>query len=256
MPGRGGRRLFTIILICLVILVSATLVAFSPLALELWKNSPANWNWLSEVGQTYGAASALLAMFALVGVAVSLVLQAREAKSAREQTLRSLHGELMRMAMEDPLYRACWGAFFTSDDPDAQRAHMYVNQIINNWLTMWELRGITEAHLRSVASIVLAGPYGRKYWDEVRRLRMKSASGRRERRFYKILDEEYERIRNIPPRPLPPAPATRERPAAPPYRLRGLRRFGAGMLAAFAAALAFLAYRRARRQEGRPGRGR
>ena len=252
MPGRGGRRLFTIILICLVILMSATLVAFSPLALELWKNSPANWNWLSEVGQTYGAASALLAMFALVGVAVSLVLQAREAKSAREQTLRSLHGELMRMAMEDPLYRACWGAFFTSDDPDAQRAHMYVNQIVNHWLTMWELRSITEPHLREVAQTVLAGPYGQKYWSEVRELRMTSASTRRERRFYRIPDEEYERARRSAPSQSPPQPPkASERPGGTSISA-GL----GGVLAVLAAAIAYLTLRRLRPPERRPDRAR
>jgi len=35
---------------------------------------------------------------------------------------------------------------------------MYVNMIANHWLMMWELHSITEAHLRSITGVVLAGP--------------------------------------------------------------------------------------------------
>ncbi|MFJ2033769.1 DUF6082 family protein [Streptosporangium sp. NPDC087985] len=79
-----------------------------------------------------------------------------------------LHADLMRMAMEDPLYRACWGTFFTSENANEQRAHMYVNMIINHRLMMWELRSITEAHLWAISSIVLSGPVGWRFWTDAR----------------------------------------------------------------------------------------
>jgi Family of unknown function (DUF6082) len=157
-------------------------------------SSTIDWDRLSAIGQTYGAASALLAGLALTGVAASLFFQAREAKATREQALRALHGDLMRMAMEDPLYRACWGDFFSSTNEDAQRAHMYVNMIINHWLLMWELNAITEQHLRAIASVVLSGEIGHRFWSDGRELRMASAGTKRERRFNRVLDEEYTKI--------------------------------------------------------------
>jgi Family of unknown function (DUF6082) len=208
----GRRRIFINVLILVVILMSSGLVALSPLALTyLNVNKSADWDQLSAIGQTYGVASALLAGLALTGVAASLFFQAREAKATREQALRALHGDLMQMAMEDPLYRACWGDFFSSEDEDAQRAHMYVNMIINHWLLMWELNAITEQHLRAIASVVLSGEIGHRFWSDGRELRMASVGTKRERRFNQILDEEY--AKNSEPAASADAGAVTPRPA-------------------------------------------
>jgi hypothetical protein len=57
----GRHRIFVNILIILVILISSGLVALSPLALTyLNVRKSADWGQLSAIGQTYGAASALL----------------------------------------------------------------------------------------------------------------------------------------------------------------------------------------------------
>lgn len=195
------RRALLNILILFVILVSSGLVALSPLVLGyLNVQKSTDWDQLSDIGQTYGAASALLAGFALLGIAASLILQAKEAKATREQALRALHSDLISMAMEDPLYRACWGQFFSSDDEDAQRAHMYVNMIVSHWLLMWELNAITEEHLRAIASVVLSGRIGHTFWSDGRELRVTSAGTKHERRFNQILDEEYHKA------PVPSAP--------------------------------------------------
>jgi hypothetical protein len=71
----------------LLIVLAVGLVAVSPLALDIFGNSPA-WTQRSEIGQTYGAAAALLSVLALVGISISLILQAREAKIAREYASR------------------------------------------------------------------------------------------------------------------------------------------------------------------------
>ncbi|MFI9593703.1 DUF6082 family protein [Nonomuraea sp. NPDC052265] len=194
MNRRSFGRYWVTILLLLSVVAAAGLVVASPFFLAALGRSRGDWSVLGDIGQTYGAASAILAVLALIGVAFSLVLQAREAKSAREQALRTLHGDLMKMAMDDPVYRACWGAFFASGDEEGQRAHLYVNMILNHWLLMWELRSITEAHLREVAATVLAGPIGGGFWRQVRALRMTSAGSRRERRFNLIIDDVYSEV--------------------------------------------------------------
>lgn len=209
---REPRRLLVTTLTLVVIVLSSCLVAASPYALRAWDPRSDDWERLSWIGQTYGAASALLAVFALIGIAVSLVMQAREVRAAREQTLRAVHTDLLRMAMEDEVYRDAWGPFFAAGDPDHQRRHMYLNLIISNLQMRWDLRAISEQHLRSTTHVLFSGDAGRRFWAEGRELRSRAVSSRRERNFHRILDEEYEHALRDPARP--PAPAH----PAPPHR--------------------------------------
>jgi hypothetical protein len=193
-------------LLLIVIVLAAGLVALSPFGLRAWTPQSGDWEQLSWIGQTYGAASALLAVLALIGVSVSLVLQAREAKAAREQTVRAVHTDLLRMAMEDQVYRRAWGPYFAAGDSDRQRQHMYVNLIISNWQMRWDLRDISEQHLRATAHVLLSGEAGQRFWAEGRELRLRVVGSRRERRFHQILDEEYQHARHDPARPPAPFP--------------------------------------------------
>ncbi|GAA0969240.1 hypothetical protein GCM10009555_015960 [Acrocarpospora macrocephala] len=212
---------------------------------------------LSNIGQTYGAASALVSVLALVGVAFSLIVQSREAKATREQAMRALHADLIKMAMDDPLYRACWGAFFTSEDEDNQRAHMYVNMIVNHWLLMWELRSITEPHLRAVARTVIEGPIGRKFWEDVRDLRIASAGTRREREFNRIIDSEYVGMAEITPAVQRPARQDGRSFAPDGVHARNIvdRTFVWRILVALGAGLAFGVIRRILRARPKKGNG-
>jgi hypothetical protein len=164
-----------------------------------------DWERLSWVGQTYGAASALLSVMALIGIAVSPTLQARESKASREQALRAIHTELLQMAMDDEVYRRCWGPFFSAGDPTAQREHMYVNLIVSNWQMRYEMRAISEEHLRASAHIVFSGEIGRRFWAEGRELRLKAVSSRREHRFHQVLDEEHRHALDSPAQSPPPS---------------------------------------------------
>ena len=56
-----------------------SLVLISPLYLrQLSQLRGIDWTKLSNVGQTYGAASAILSAVALVGISLSLLVQARQ----------------------------------------------------------------------------------------------------------------------------------------------------------------------------------
>ncbi|MGP4027010.1 DUF6082 family protein [Actinomadura sp. 3N407] len=94
------------------------LVGLSPVALDLFRGNVKTWERLSFIGQTYGAASALLSAFALIGIAATLILQARDTEVNREQGRRVLHVDLLKMALENPLYRRAWG---TSTPPTILR---------------------------------------------------------------------------------------------------------------------------------------
>lgn len=232
--GPTRRHVAVATLLLLVIVLASGLIAASPLALGLLDRQSRDWERLSWIGQTYGAASALLAVLALIGVAVSLFMQAREAKASREQALRAIHTELLQMAMDDEVYRRCWGPFFASDDPTGQREHMYVNLIISNWQMQYELRVFSEPHLRSAAHILFSGEVGERFWSDVRELRAGTASTRRERRFHEILDEEYQHALTSPVvAPTPESPSPRPRRSIRRTRqVIGLAAVGMGVAAA------------------------
>jgi hypothetical protein len=141
----------------------------------------------------------------------------------------------MKMAMDDPLYRRAWGPFFESADPDAQREHMYVNLIVSQWEMEYELKAISEVHLRSIAHVVFSGQAGQRFWGNVRDLRMASTSNQRERRFHQILDEEYRhalRSPSVAPGALPEgAPQPPQRKGGMTPRVLGFIVAGVGIAA-------------------------
>lgn len=202
-------------LVSVLVLAALALVALSPLALDLFGTGE-EWRRRSEIGQTYGAAAALIAVLALVGIAVSLVLQAREAKIAREYASRAVHSELIRMAMEDPLYRECWGPYWAAEeDEDERRQDMYVNLIVSYWQSRFELGMFSEAHLRYGASRMFSAAPGRRFWEGGRAARFAVSQSRRLRRFHEILDEEYQKadLQEQPrPRQEQPGPRADHRP--------------------------------------------
>lgn len=195
--GRAVRfstiRSITLTLTIVAVLGALCAVLLSPLALtRLPVGQNADWNRLSNIGHTYGAASAVLSALALGGVAVSLVLQHRESKAAREQTLRALHADLFKKSLEEEIYLECWGPIGASTDRTWYRQHIYLNLIVSHWQLMWELGTLTEPHLRLAARGIFAGPLGRRFWSEARDIRPEVEKGRRARIFHTILEQEYQ----------------------------------------------------------------
>lgn len=121
------RRPLALLAIGLIAIIG--LVIFSPLAISELAHFRMNWLQLSNIGQTYGAVSALLSSLALASVAVSLLYQSRDNQNAREQTTRMLQFELIRMAMSDPSLMTASGAPWDLDipsDSSSIRQFLYV----------------------------------------------------------------------------------------------------------------------------------
>lgn len=189
----SGSKAFTALALVLVLLAIAGLIAASPLGFSLLGGANGYWDRLSSIAQTYAAASALLSVLALIGVASSLVLQARETTLAREEARRRGISDLLKMAMDDPDLSECWGPSGLSDPLKQQRQHMYINMIVGEWRQSYETGSLEEPRLRAIAYEMMSGPPGRRYWEAVRDVRMSTSQGRAQRRFHQILQEEYER---------------------------------------------------------------
>ncbi|WP_201776555.1 DUF6082 family protein [Allosalinactinospora lopnorensis] len=179
------------------------LVGVSPLGLRVFDGADGEWERLSLIGQTYGAVSALIAVLALVGVAVTLVFQARETRRAIEETRRQAMSELLRMAMDDPDLDECWGPVPDGEDPKTRKQQLYTNMIISQWASAFEIGALPEERLRAVAREMFQGAVGYAYWTRARDMSSMTEGTRRERRFVAILDEEYQKAE-------PAEPARRE----------------------------------------------
>ncbi|MFF4194265.1 DUF6082 family protein [Nonomuraea sp. NPDC001831] len=105
MASRSPRRstLLTLLLAAVACLIAMTMG--SPLLLKLLVPEDARWQQLSAVGETYGAASAILSAFALVAIGFSLFLQAKEMRLSRSAANRAHHLQLMQLQMTHPVLR-------------------------------------------------------------------------------------------------------------------------------------------------------
>lgn len=170
------------------------LVAFSPLALnKLSSIHGVDWPQLSNIGQTYGAASAVLTGLALIGVAGSIVFQVRAIKVSQGQAIREQHTHLVEMALTDPLYQRAWGGLHDSyGSTDRYRQHGYINLIVSFWQNDYALGGMPDHKLRTLASDLFRGEAGRDFWDDTRDLRLRSTASHRDKRFCQIIEEEYQ----------------------------------------------------------------
>ncbi|WP_203990415.1 DUF6082 family protein [Sphaerisporangium rufum] len=211
-----------------LVLTATALVVLSPLAIDAIDDG-GQWSRRSEIGQTYGAAAALLSVLALAAIAFSLVLQAREVKLAREQASRATHNELITMALNDPDYRECWGVFSTERDERSIRQQLYTNLVVSYWQTRFELGTFSETHLRHGAATVFSARPGRVFWRDAREARIRTSQTRKARRFHSILDEEYQK--SLATMPTLEAAPVHRRTARLAGLLRGIadRLEGAGM---------------------------
>jgi len=206
--NRRGRRLALGATTAAVIASGLGVVLLSPLLLSrLDTVSGVNWTRLSEIGQTYGAASAILAMLALGGVALSLLLQARQARADQIQAIRGFHTELVRMELDDvALYLPCWGPLDISTD-DGKRQHIYTTLMMDYAWMGYEIGSIPEPWLRDMLAGMFQGEVGRRYWTMARRSWTQAAGGRRGRSFLRIVDEEHDKAVAAGPPALSAAPA-------------------------------------------------
>lgn len=175
-------------------MLGVTLISLSPLALGIFQGATAQWERLSFIGQTYGAASAIISVLALVGVVLTLGYQARETKRAREETRRQAIADLLKMAMEDPDLDECWGPVPAPDDQKSRKQQLYTNMIIAAWEMSYETGATPEQRVRYNANEMFRGEVGRTFWRNSRESRLSTSANRRERRFHQVLDEEYQRI--------------------------------------------------------------
>lgn len=173
-----------------------SLILVSPLFLrEITHVKGVDWQRLSDAGQTYGAASALLSGIALIGVAATLLVQTRQDKVERIRIVRERHVELARMTASDPqVYGPIVGVNVKSQaDADNYRAHVMVTLWMNYARMGYQMDVLSERSLRGeLFAEMFQSEVTRDWWKSVREHWLNNpVPERRARRFSKMINEEY-----------------------------------------------------------------
>lgn len=183
-------------------LIALTLVALSPIALAQLKYLNKNWAQLSSIGQTYGAVSALISSLALGGVVISLIFQARDLRTTRNQNIRDLQHRLLRMEMEDPALQTAMGAPWNQSIPaesEKIRQHLYIHMWVTFWAGNYALGELSDSAVRTTAiNELFRSEAGREYWTSFKQNALNSRG--KYRRFSQIIDAAYNEAisNNIP----------------------------------------------------------
>ncbi len=191
--GLRIRRGFLLALTVFMGLIVVALIVFWPFVLAR----------LSNVSKFYGTISALASSLALVGVAISLLHQARAGHTSREQAIRSLQQQLIKMEMDDPTLMTAIGAPWGLPIPAESariRDHLYIHMWATVWAGNYVVGELNAAAVRGVARLELfSSKAGRAYWTAVRERALSTNEGKY-LRFARIVDEEYQKViaSNVP----------------------------------------------------------
>src|SRR5262249_35576449 len=97
------RRAVIYLAVLFAVIGVLSLILLSPFLLrQLGQIKGIDWTKLSNIGQTYGAAAAILSTIALVGVTLSLLIQTQQARTERIRITRERHMELLHIILDTP----------------------------------------------------------------------------------------------------------------------------------------------------------
>lgn len=161
------------------ILVIVTLLAGVGVAAILARQGKAaDWNRLSDVGQTFGALSSIISGLALVAVVVIARAQYREMQQNRDSlaghhtelrrtaaaNLGRLHLDLLKMSIEDPELADVWPPFEANLPADLNRQYLYANAIYQFQYRAMMDGEYTDEQIMANLRYLFTSPIMRGYW--------------------------------------------------------------------------------------------
>lgn len=136
--------------------------------------------------------SALISSIALLGVVVSLILQAWQLRASRLQTARLAQVELVRLSIEHPDVLADNDTL--TGRPDYTKKWAYINWLFKQLELSYLIKINTKAAVRWQSARAFESQAWRDWWSEVgKEAYSVEASRRRERQFLRLVDDEFRR---------------------------------------------------------------
>ncbi|MFE7789456.1 DUF6082 family protein [Streptomyces sp. NPDC057460] len=176
-------------------LVALMAILSTPFLLERAAPAGKDWDELSAVSQTYGAASVFFSAAALLGVVASIAYQARQTSITNQEAQRASHRQLLLVALEHPELQACWEPMSGVRSEDQARKVLYTNLIVSNWSADYRLRRANEPAARVQLEVHFQGEAARDHWAVCAATWRRYATAEGDHRglhFVDLMDEMYE----------------------------------------------------------------
>ena len=136
---------------------------------------------------TIAIISILISSIALVAVAVSLLLQARQLRASQIQTSRAAQVELIKLAFDNrELVSEIYG-----DKSEDYLKGAYINWFVKYLELSYSMKVISEDSTRLQITRLFTADYPYEWWARVRDVYDVEATTKPERRFLAITDEAF-----------------------------------------------------------------
>jgi hypothetical protein len=196
MKRRSGRSLT---LVAIMIAIATILTLFvSPLILLLLSTLfKFDWSQLSNIGQSYTATATLLSAGALIAVAITVQLQAKQSQLVQRQTVRAMQFEFLRIALDKPeLYGPIIGDTDKFESNDAFRQHLFTTWLFQYSHFGYQAGEIAEGSLREeFLSPLLGKEEGRRWYRIAFPSWVRMANENTDdAEFVSIVQDEYEKV--------------------------------------------------------------
>jgi hypothetical protein len=132
--------------------------------------------------------SILISSIALVGVAVSLLLQARQLRVSQLQISHAAQFDLLKVGLDNPKLIAG----LLEEDPDSFAGAIYINWTTKYMELSYEIKALTADAVRLQAKLMFSAQFARSWWINAKPLYNAEATTKRENDFVALLDEVYE----------------------------------------------------------------
>jgi hypothetical protein len=138
--------------------------------------------------------STLISSIALLGVAISLFLQARQLRASQIQAARASQVELIKFTLDNPAMAAMAEELEGTGD-----AENFVQNVFRNWyfvhLSMsYDTRATSKSNIQRLARVTFMAEGARRWWEEIGHTYDEMATSKREKEFYAIVDGEFQRV--------------------------------------------------------------
>jgi hypothetical protein len=170
------------------------------------------WTRWGNIGQTFESVNTVFSGLAFVALVVTFAIQFQELRMQRielkmqreamkasngelhrsaEADLRTLHVELIRMAIDDPQLAAVWPEFEPGLSTERNRQYMYANLIIQHvWLNL-QIGNYSNDEARGMLRYMLSNPIMRNYWRASESIRQWLVADTPEQLFARMVDDLY-----------------------------------------------------------------
>jgi multisubunit Na+/H+ antiporter MnhC subunit len=143
------------------------------------------WGRWSSVGQAFGVLTAVISGFAVAALVVTFWMQLRELKAQRlelaqqrellseaksalhktaETGFRTVHIDLIKLAMADPTLAAVWPPLKPGLSEERTTQYLYANLLIQQTWHMLRSGAYTEAEMQGNLRYLFRNPLIREYW--------------------------------------------------------------------------------------------